>query len=170
MPIGSVFSVPSNEKSKIDCINRGFCGILTDISTDSKNPYIKFTVPNLADVFDELKISTSQNNITSVKFYPENNVNVIDSIPMSIKALQSADINESFSINDFDTNFTYKEAPMPAPLPPPIRAPMPAPAAAPLPPPIRAPLPVLVIEPHEVWPTRNAPQSRAIRVYLGSFI
>ncbi len=110
MPMGSVFSVPSNEKSKIDCFNMGFCGILTDVSTDSKNSYIKFSVPKLADVFDELKISTSQNNIASVKFYPENNVNVIDSIPMSIKALQSADINESFSINDFDTKFTYKES------------------------------------------------------------
>lgn len=107
LSVGDIFVVEADDTSKQDCFKLGFSGKITDITNDSKNSVVKFSVPDFTELFSSLSISTlDSSTVSDVSFYPSQDYDIEQLIvPMAVT--QSS---EKFSLGNFNAGYTFKEA------------------------------------------------------------
>ncbi len=101
-----VFCIYPHEKSKSACFERGFCGKL--IKKSEENCSVTFVVPQISEVFRELKIDTSTAIPSGTAFYPNTYVESYSIAPMQMHTL-SATNDAVFSIGNTDLDFKYQK-------------------------------------------------------------
>lgn len=104
---GEIFCVYPNRNAKEACFQNGFCGKLLEKSTEECT--VAFSVPQLPEVFQALKIDASKVSPAQMAFYPSEHVSDISMVPAQMSTL-SATGDAVFSIGNTDVEFAYREA------------------------------------------------------------
>lgn len=106
LSIGDMFCVYPNAEEKKSYFSKGFCGKI--IEKSDENATITFTIPQIYEIFNKLKIDTTSGEPESIAFYPDSKVESFSSVPMQ-SGLLSATNDAVFSIGNADIDFKYKK-------------------------------------------------------------
>lgn len=105
LAVGDVFCVYPNEKAKESYFFKGFCGKVTKKSDEKAT--ISFTVPQVHEIFNKLKIDTSSAEPESITFHPDSSIDAYSSVPLS--GLLSVSNDFVLSLGNTDVDFSYKK-------------------------------------------------------------
>ncbi len=105
--IGDLFCVFPDETAKESIFIMGFCGEITEISENEL--YVSFTIPPVYKIFSKLRIDTSEANITSVSFLPEEAYTSVQCVPLSVGNQNSLNASSAMALGNSTVSYQYKE-------------------------------------------------------------